>query len=414
MEFVSKLIDKKIMGLNIAAVLTIDEYFSFAPSILDKNDFQRKKVKSGGKTYDLLRDDLIQGCVIPPIILAVSGAYGKDLDDLVSQAVLLGDDFGQWANIYTFIEKAARDGELLILDGLQRTLTINGILNRGEGNFTPQQITSLRASKLRIEVYVGLSKPGILYRMLTLNTGQTPMSFRHQLEILYNDYIDNADLPNGIRVVREVDDARARGVTKYKYADVIDMFYAYSTGSPMPYTKQGLVGELKELNFLENFKFTPENDDMKQLLVAYNSISKQIENLDGNWSYEVADDQQGGEDGVVERPFATNTSSLFSRAQFMTGFGAECQRLIEQKQYPNIVAIGNLAEQLKFSGEPNVSLDQLIEILDRISKKAKRIGDAQRAYGQYAFRALLNQNSDSYLNLSKCWLSAEETYQMMF
>ena len=414
MEFVSRLIDKKIMGLNIAAVLTIDEYFSFAPSILDKNAFQRKKVKSGGKTYDLLRDDLVQGCVIPPIILAVSGAYGKELDELVKQAVLEGERFPRWADIYGFIEKAAQDGELLILDGLQRTLTIHGILNRGEGNFTIAQINSLRASKIRIEVYVGLSKPGILYRMLTLNTGQTPMSFRHQLEILYNDYIDNADLPDGIQVVREVDDARARGVTKYKYADVIDMFYAYSTGSPMPYTKQGLVGELKELNFLENFKFTPENDDMKQLLVAYNAISKHIEALDNDWAYQAAEELQDSEDGVVERPFATNTSSLFSRAQFMTGFGAECQRLIEQKQYPNISAIGKLAEQLKFSGEPDVALDQLIEILDRISKKAKRIGDAQRAYAQFAFRALLNPNSDSYLDLSKSWLSAEETYQMMF
>ncbi|MBB3399698.1 hypothetical protein [Rhizobium sp. BK060] len=414
MEFVSKLIDKKIMGLNIAAVLTIDEYFGFAPLILDKNAFQRKKVKSGGKTYDLLRDDLIQGCVIPPIILAVSSAYGGELDELVKQAIADGDAFGEWAAIYAYIVRAAKDGELLILDGLQRTLTINGILNRGDGSFTAEQIASLRASKIRIEVYVGLSKPGILYRMLTLNTGQTPMSFRHQLEILYNDYIDNADLPNGIEVVREADEARARGVTKYKYADVIDMFYAYSTGSPMPYTKQGLVGELKELNFLEKFKFTPENDDMKQLLVAFNAISKEIEALDSDWSYQAAEDQEDADNGVVERPFATNTTSLFSRAQFMTGFGAECQRLIEQKQYPNITTIGELASQLKFSGEPHIALDQLIEILDRISKKAKRIGDAQRAYAQFAFRALLNPNSDSYLDLSKSWLAAEETYQMMF
>ncbi|MDK1378559.1 MULTISPECIES: hypothetical protein [unclassified Sinorhizobium] len=414
MEFVSKLIDKKIMGLNIAAVLTIDEYFLFAPAILDKNTYQRKKVKSSGKTYDLLRDDLIQGCVIPPIILAVSGAYGNDLDNLVKQAIEQGDAFGRWAEIFAYIERAARDGELLILDGLQRTLTINGILNRGEGDFTGEQIASLRNNKIRIEVYVGLSKPGILYRMLTLNTGQTPMSFRHQLEILYNDYIDNADLPGGIEVVREVDDARARGVTKYKYADVIDMFYAYSTGSPMPYTKQGLVGELKELNFLENFRFTPANDDMKQLLIAFNLLAKRIEALDGDWAYRIEEEPADEGDETVERPFATNTSSLFSRAQFMTGFGAECQRLIEQKQYPSIADIGNLSNGLYFSAEPHVALDQLIEILDRISKKAKRIGDAQRAYAQFAFRAMLNPNSDSYLDLSKCWLSAEETYQMMF
>lgn len=98
----------------------------------------------------------------------------------------------------------------------------------------------------------------------------------------------------------------------------------------------------------------------------------------------------------------------------MTGFGAECQRLIEKKQYPNITAIGSTSPQLSFFGDPKIALDQLIEILDRISKKAKRIGDAQRAYSQFAFRALLNPNSDGYMNLSKCWLAGEETYLSMF
>jgi hypothetical protein len=38
--------------------------------------------------------------------------------------------------------------------------------------------------------------------MLTLNTGQTPMSLRQQIEMLYFDYLDNAGLPN-VKFVRE-------------------------------------------------------------------------------------------------------------------------------------------------------------------------------------------------------------------
>ncbi|KPB02059.1 hypothetical protein [Ahrensia marina] len=413
MEFISQLIDKKIMGVNIAAVLSIEEYIKFAPNILDKNDYQRRKVKSGGKTYDLLRDDLVEGCVIPPIILAVTNAYGADLDLLVKDAIREKEEFKRWAEIYAFIERAATDGELLILDGLQRTLTIAGILLRGEGGFSEDQKNDLKASLIRTEIYVGLSKPGILYRMLTLNTGQTPMSFRHQLEILYNDYIDNAQLPDNIQVVREADEQRARGAATFKYSDVVDMFYAYSTGSPMPYTKQALVGELKELKFLESFEYKPKNDDMQQLLVAFNSLSKAVEELDDNWAFDTEIDEDSPGNDIV-RPFATNVASLFSRTQVMTGFGAECQRLVDQDMYGDLDAIKAQASKIKFSGEPSQALDQLVGILDRISKNAKRIGDAQRAYFQFAFRALLNPNSEAYLDLSKCWLSAEETYQMMF
>lgn len=413
MKFTSNLIDSKIMGVNIAAVLPIEEFFEFAPGILEKNDYQRRKVKSGGKTYDLLRDDLVQGCVIPPIILAVTNTYGAQLNQLVSRAVAEGDKFSDWEEIHEYVSRAAQDGELLILDGLQRTLTISGILRRNEGGFTDAEKEHLKGRLIRIEVYVGLSKPGILYRMLTLNTGQTPMSFRHQLEILYNDYVDNTQLPGGLRVVREADEARARGNANYKYSDVVDMFYAFSTGSPMPYTKQALVGELKELKFLESFSFVPENDDMQQLLIAFNGFSKAVEQLDNGWAFVMPTDDEGGNNGVV-RPFATNVASLFSRTQVMTGFGAECQRLLDQGVYPDLKEIGAQAGNLTFSDEPSIAFEQLMIILDRIGKTAKRIGDAQRVYFQYAFRALLNPNSEAYLDLSKCWLSAEEKYQMMF
>ena len=69
MHFSSHLIDKKIMGINVGVEMTIAEYLKLAPSVISKNEYQRKKVKSAGKTYDLLRKDLLNGCIMPPIIL---------------------------------------------------------------------------------------------------------------------------------------------------------------------------------------------------------------------------------------------------------------------------------------------------------------------------------------------------------
>ncbi len=396
------------MGVNIGAELPIGEYLQFAPGILDKNEYQRRRVKSAGKTYDLLRKDLIEGCVMPPIILAVTNAYGGELDTLVRRAIADGPTFLDWGQIEEFIRRAARDGELLILDGLQRSLTIDGVHSGRDVELNAEQRMAFLGHKIRVEVYVGLSKTGILYRMLTLNTGQTPMSFRHQLEILYYDYVDNGDLPEGISILKEVDERRARGGGRYKYSDVVDMFYAFSTGSPMPYDKQALVGELREMNFLESYVYRPETDDMKTLLILYHDFIRKIGEESLNWS--ATPEEEGG----LTRPFGMNVFSIFARPQPMAGFGAECKRLLTHGALRRLESLEDVTSQLHFSGDPSEGLDQLLQILDQIAKKAKRIGDAQRAYFQFALRALLHPESDSYLDLSRCWLKGQENYEMMY
>lgn len=396
------------MGLNIAAELPIEEYMGFASSIAQKNEFQRKRVSGSGRTYDLLRKDLIQGCVIPPIILAVTERYGDDLSDIVKRVLAHGATPADTTALHHFVRQAAKDSELLILDGLQRTLTIKDIIDRPDGEFSDEQIKNFLQQKIRIEVYVGLSKPGILYRMLTLNTGQTPMSFRHQLEILYADYIDHGDLPDGITVVREIDEKRARGLGRYKFSDVVDMFYAFSTGTPMPYDRKALVGELREMKFLEEYQFTQGKDDMKSLLQLFNKMVAHVEDKSGGWTFE--SDYSPG----VERPFGNSIVSVLARPQPMSGFGAECKRLLEKGSIASLEDLADRIDGFGFSGEPNEGMGQLISILDQIAKRAKRIGDAQRIYFQLAFRALLLPENSSYQDLSSCWLAAQETYELQY
>lgn len=409
MRFSSHLIDKKIMGINVGVEMTVEEYLRLAPSVIAKNEYQRKKVKSAGKTYDLLRKDLLNGCIMPPIILAVTDAYGSDLDQLVNDIIAKNDPKTDWSEIDDFVSKAISEKEILILDGLQRSLTLLGI-SENEDLLT-ENLGDFYGHTIRAEVYVGLSKTGILYRMLTLNTGQTPMSFRHQLEILYFDYIDNADLPNGIEVLKEVEEKRARGAGRYKYNDVIDMFYAYSTGSAMPYDKQALVSQLREMDFLDSYSYHEGSDEMKSLLINYHTLVTKIQELSSDWNYDPDDDDA---DNKLPRPFGNNVASIFARTQPMSGFGAEVKRLQKLGIVGQNQDLSGTLDKLSFSGEPSNSLEQLLLILDNIAKKAKRIGDAQRAYFQFAFRALLHPESEAFGDLSRCWLKGQEDYEMMY
>jgi hypothetical protein len=417
MNFHSWFIDKKVMGINVSLDMTVEEYADLSDVIIGQNPLQRRRVGAKGKVYELLRKDILDGCVMPPIVLAVTEDRGGQVEDRVNEVLETGEVTAEnKEDLTVFVQDAIRDRRLFILDGLQRTYTIRQSLQDAREAKTADNFLQ---TKIRAEVYIGLTKMGILYRMLTLNTGQTPMSFRHQIEILYADFIDRNDLPNGVRVTREVDAGRARGIGSYKYQDVVDMLYAFTTGTPKSLDKEALVSELKEIDFLEGYR--PGQEDLIALLGIYNRLLLQIETLSGGWRLQQGseEDEGGGaveasEMNTVERPFGTSVASLFSKVQPMTGFGAEVKRLISIGKINTISDLVPIVDACSFSDDPGVSLRSLVVILDQIASSAKRIGDAQRLYFQLCFRQMLNDEADAFQNLSSCWLNAQEKYNILY
>lgn len=412
MKFYSALIDKKIMGLNVAIEMTIGEYFEFAEKIIDNNDLQRTKVKTSNKPYELLEKDLVSGCVIPPIILAISGEESKDF---IYEVINSGKANEFMSDIQKIIAHDFSLNRVMILDGLQRTLTIKSIIDsfkEREGSdsddVNANNLEDFLKLPLRFEVYLGLSKQGILYRMLTLNTGQTPMSFRHQLEILYKDYLNSDDLGDDIQVYKEVDEKRARGLSKYKFSDVIDMFYAHSTGSPLPYDKQAIVGALKEISFLEDYQFKRNSDLMNELLIGYNKFVVYIDKISNGWEF----DENRFSSRI--KPFGTNIASIFAKGQVMAAFGAESKRLVEKRVYSSLDGVLDVLFDCSYSKNTEESIDGLIMVVSEVAEKAKKIGDAQRLYFQLFFRSLLSEDYESFKDISASVYKAQEVYEMMY
>lgn len=166
MENVLKIHDGRIKADNYLFEITIKDYYDIVKDRLLDNEYQRRRVKNSGSVYGLLKEDLLRGCVIPPVVLAYCDNLSSDN-----------------------IEEALRTAEdkLVILDGLQRSYTIKEIVNSYENGDYNNLTSNPLNNKIRVELYVGINKLGILYRMLTLNTGQTQMSTRHQIEIIYSD-----------------------------------------------------------------------------------------------------------------------------------------------------------------------------------------------------------------------------------
>lgn len=410
MDFYSWLFDKKVKGINVSIDISIDEYWQLAQPVLRENELQRPRVAAKGKPYQLLQRDLLEGCVMPPIIVALKRNAQANVDEVLAE---LRDGVIPDAQRIRFaaeIERAFNSREVLILDGLQRTYTIGDCIAQLREE-QPEHTEAFLARKIRLEVYVGLNKTGILYRMLTLNTGQTPMSFRHQIEILYHDFLDAGRLPEGLAVVREADGRRARGSGKYKYADVVDMFYAYSTGRPESIDKQNLVNKLGELEFLE--EYDNANSDLTSLLVIYNRFVRHVEFIANDWQFDLGELKAVVPDAAVDRPFGIDVASLFERVQAMTAFGAEAKRLIRQRQVRSLEELGVLLARSIFNDTSSLALNELVLMLDEIAKKATKIGTAQREIFQYSFRSLLNSDSHTFLDLSACWREGQRKFESL-
>ena len=209
--------------------MTIGEYYSLVSDSLNDNEYQRKRVRNASSIYNLLKQDLKQGCIMPPIVLAYTDTIKNP------QSILA--------------ELKEGKSHLKILDGLQRSYTIKEIFEEYNQNSKGIEVGSPLENPIRVEVYTGIRKLGVLYRMLTLNTGQTQMTTRHQIEIIYSDYKNNCDV-EGVRLLSEVDSETPSTLGEYKFRDVVDGFTSYLQKDYLTLDRMDILDNIKNLERL--------------------------------------------------------------------------------------------------------------------------------------------------------------------
>jgi hypothetical protein len=143
---------------------------TFVP-LIDKLDIQRSLQDT--RFYQRLERDLLLGCIMPPITIAMINENVKSITDV---------------KIEDFVNENINDA--FILDGIQRLNTIKRTYNKKKEEFDI-------ARHIYLNILICSSMDNLLYRMITLNNGQKPMSARHQIEILTSNLVDfsDSDLP---------------------------------------------------------------------------------------------------------------------------------------------------------------------------------------------------------------------------
>lgn len=377
MKIMSKIYDQRINSWNVYVESSFGEYLQFAKKIIHNNDLQRKRVKTSKTIYSLLKSDLQQGCIMPPLVLALTEIGVLDPQNPDEEKLL------------AYINENSEN--VLILDGLQRTYTL--IDADDEMKLKEQkEYEKFLNNKLRLEIYVEINKFGILYRMLTLNTGQTPMSARHQLEMLYSNMLDTEI--DGVRLITDKEGTADPDENEFIFKNAIEGFNSYMNRNELPLDRQDILDNVKVLEHMADENIA--EDLFKEFLETYIKIFTTLRKITEN---HVVTEEDLQEYQISESPFGKKVSKIFSSSQALTGFGAAAGKMKDLGIIRSLADFADMLEKLEENNDGYAWMMELLAKLDSIKSSSKKIGNAQRMFFQYFFRELFNTESDSYLNL---------------
>ncbi|RYX85884.1 hypothetical protein EON83_03770 [bacterium] len=167
--------DEVIKGKFVTAVTDYRFAIEKLVSLMDKLEIQRKL--QNAKFYQRLEKDLSIGCIMPPLTIAFLENSSRFDDDNIADYI--NDNIGRG----------------FVLDGIQRLNTLS------------RAHSSKRNLDLNRPIFLNIiicpSMDNLLYRMITLNNGQKPMSARHQIEILTANLYDFESLSIKFRTEKE-------------------------------------------------------------------------------------------------------------------------------------------------------------------------------------------------------------------
>jgi hypothetical protein len=218
--------------------------------LIDK--FQEQRKIQGRKFYERLKADIIRGCIMPPITLAFTS------DQFSTE--------GAAAPIQAFITNNVADG--YILDGMQRLNTL--VEASRDAKFE-------RNRPLFLNIIIAERYDFLLYRMVTLNNGQKPMTARHQIEMLTKGMLDTEIF--NIPIVSEKDTEKAKPQGAFKRADIAAAYTAFLTNSVNNENSRIIESKLDEILVGKVM-----DSDLIESDVSFREILKEVERISANIS----------------------------------------------------------------------------------------------------------------------------------
>jgi hypothetical protein len=282
MQIINLIKDERINGYCATAVCSYEWYIAATTGAEENLKIQRAIIRDS-KAYQTLRADLRRGCVLPPLVLAVSHI---DLPAGLSSETLT--DAAQAARFITAIQLQLADtrpDDTFIIDGLQRTNALRQTLEEIEGQ--PEEKVKFLARQLRVEIWLNIPFGAVAYRMLLLNAGQKPMSVKHQVEVLSMKLKDDLAAIPGIEILTSLSAQRRTRPGQFVLAKLAQAFQAWLQGSPHIDVKNIVMVQLLAESAIDilgtSLSGAAVNDDFKALVEWFIEMDKAVWPIDSQF-----------------------------------------------------------------------------------------------------------------------------------
>jgi hypothetical protein len=196
----------------VYAEILMNDYLNLVGHDFDKFEIQRKRVDP--KKYTRLKEDVKKGALLPGITLAIDHLKVQDFIQDVNEK-----------KSDNLVELLNNSKDIYILDGLQRSYIIKD-LNDEKIVFNAEQ-------KILLEIWFEKEITHLIYRLIVLNSGQRPMSMRHQVELLFNTLKTDIEkeIP-GLEIFLERDGMIRSHARKFPFDRIVNAYYSFITKSP--------------------------------------------------------------------------------------------------------------------------------------------------------------------------------------
>jgi len=369
LEIISLTKDHRTQTDVIYAQILLKEYFDLIGENYNKFDLQRKKEKHKG--YKRLKSDIQNGALIPSITLAVDPNVAIDLVKII--------DKGNKVEITKSIEKIKDN--LYILDGLQRTHLIKELID-SEVKFHDNQ-------KLLLEIWVEPEIKHLVYRLIVLNSGQKPMSMRHQIELLFTTMRSTLEKEvSDLNILVENEEDKRSKALEFPFERLVTAYYSFLTKSPEIDKSTVVSQRLVEEQIMDG---TEEylSDSFKtfiEYLKKYCELDLELFRLCNNTGLK-------------------SFRNWFADANVINSFFSSVGKLHESKADRIKKAIDSLIRKLK-SGQPG---EDILELMDYKVIRAE-VADPKQYNVGFATRLLLSRGFDEFFrdegdsSLKNCWV----------
>ena len=265
MKIIDLTLDERINGYCVTITCSYEWYLAATAGAEANLNIQRGIIKDS-KAYQTLRADLRRGCILPPLVLAVSGIpFPAALSKTALNDPVLREE------IITELEakmNLPRPPDTYIIDGLQRTNALRQ--TRDDLANLVEEKTKFLDRPLRIEIWLNIPFSAVAYRMLLLNAGQKPMSIKHQVEILSMKLAEDLRPIPGLEILMSLSAQRRVRAGQFTLAKLSQSFQAWLQGTPSIDVRNTVMEQLLAESAIEtlgtSLSRANADDDFKSLI----------------------------------------------------------------------------------------------------------------------------------------------------